>query len=155
MGLLVFAFTGLQDVRANEADEARKTGLKYYNGEGVKQDYQEALKWFRKAADKGDTDAQYEIGTMYAAGDGVTADPIEALKWLRKAAAQGNADAQCEIGDMCRNGQIRAFVQVDPKRINESEEAERRLSLSKIKESEQVKDKKLSLGSIGPTKNHT
>jgi hypothetical protein len=48
--LLVFVLTGLQDVRADQADEARKTGLKYYNGEGVKQDYQEAsnsLKIFR------------------------------------------------------------------------------------------------------------
>jgi hypothetical protein len=29
----------------------------YYNGEGVKQDYAEAIKWFQKAADQGDADA--------------------------------------------------------------------------------------------------
>ncbi len=47
--LLAFAFTGLSNVRADQADEDYKTGLKYYNGDNVKQDYKEALKWLRKA----------------------------------------------------------------------------------------------------------
>jgi TPR repeat protein len=65
MGLLVFAFTGLQDVRADEAEEAYKTGLKYYNGNGVTKDYTEAMRWFRKAADQGNARAQYNIGVLY------------------------------------------------------------------------------------------
>jgi len=61
MLLLVFAFTGLQDVRADQADEAYKTGLKYYKGEGVTQDYAEAMRWFRKAADKGHQGAKHVL----------------------------------------------------------------------------------------------
>ena len=62
--LLVFAFTGLQDVRANEADEAYETGLKYHSGDGVSQDDAEALKWFQKAAEQGNARAQFCYGIM-------------------------------------------------------------------------------------------
>ena len=46
--LLAYAFTGLQDVRADEADEYYKFGLKYFKGDGVTQDFTEALKWFQE-----------------------------------------------------------------------------------------------------------
>ena len=106
MLLLVFAFTSLQDVRANEADEAYQTGLKYYNGEGdVKQDYAKALGWFRKAADRGNAKAQNVIGGMYYSGKGVTQDYQKAMKWFRKAADQGYAESQHNVGAMYQNGQ--------------------------------------------------
>ena len=56
----------------------------YYNGEGVTENYSQALKWFRKAADKGNAEAQDSIGTMYYEGKGVTENYSRALKWLRK-----------------------------------------------------------------------
>ncbi len=93
MLLLVFAFTSLQNVRADEADEAYKTGLKYYNGDGVKQDFIAAMEWFKKAADQGNAEAQCKIGSMYENGDGVKQDFIAALEWFKKAADQGNAEA--------------------------------------------------------------
>lgn len=40
----------------------------YLNGEGVAQDYAEGLKWFRKAADLGDSLAQESLGKIYDAG---------------------------------------------------------------------------------------
>ena len=40
-------------------------GLMYYNGEGVTQDYKQAVKWWRKAAEQGDASAQYSLGLMY------------------------------------------------------------------------------------------
>ncbi|MGC8605144.1 MAG: tetratricopeptide repeat protein [Desulfomonilaceae bacterium] len=103
--LLVCAFTHIQNVRAEETDEDLKTGLKYYKGAGVKQDYQEAFKWFQKAADKGDANAQCIIGRMFAHGIGVTQDKTEAFKWFQKAADQGDADAQFIIGQMYYNGE--------------------------------------------------
>ena len=66
----------------------------YQDGQGVQQDYAEAMKWFRKAADQGDPEAQYALGVMYKNGRGVPRDDAEAIKWYRKAADQGNADAQ-------------------------------------------------------------
>ena len=34
----------------------------YDNGEGVPQDYAEAVKWYRLAAEQGDARAQYNLG---------------------------------------------------------------------------------------------
>jgi TPR repeat protein len=46
-------------------------GLMYYSGQGVQQDYAEAIKWYRKAIEQGYADAQYILGVMYANGEGV------------------------------------------------------------------------------------
>jgi len=64
-------------------------GLMYAIGQGVSQDYTEALKWYRKAAEQGDALALYNLGVMYHEGHGVPQDDAEADKWFRKAAEQG------------------------------------------------------------------
>ena len=64
------------------------------------QDYAEAVSWYRKAADQGDADAQYNLGSVYRDGEGVPRDYAEALKWFRKAAVQGDARAQASLGMM-------------------------------------------------------
>ena len=61
--------------------------------------------WYRKAADQGIAEAQFNLGVMYRDGQGVTQDYAEAVKWFRKAADQGNADAQFNLGVMYRNGE--------------------------------------------------
>ena len=72
--------------------------LMYANRQGVPQDYIEAEKWYRKAAEQGDASAQNNLGLMYHEGQGVPQDYIEAIKWYRKAAEQGHAHAQCNLG---------------------------------------------------------
>ena len=37
-------------------------GYKYYNGEGVPKDYQQAVKWFRLASEQGEAHAQFKLG---------------------------------------------------------------------------------------------
>ena len=49
----------------------------------------EAMKWFRKAAEQGHADAQYNLGIMYKYGNGVPQDYVLAHMWLNIAAAQG------------------------------------------------------------------
>ena len=39
------------------------------------QDYAEAVRWFRKAAEQGDADAQFNLGRMYYEGQGVKGWP--------------------------------------------------------------------------------
>ena len=73
-------------------------GIMYYNGQGVPQDYAEAVKWYRLAADQGDAYAQYNLGVMYDNGEGVPQDYKEAVKWYRLAAEQGHAKAQYNLG---------------------------------------------------------
>src|SRR5476651_2640413 len=87
----------------------------YYYGYGVPQDYKEAMRWYRLAAEKsppsplrvqiGGTTAQDLIGFMYANGQGVPQDYKDAMRWYRSAAEQGEAGAQVVVGDMYRDGQ--------------------------------------------------
>lgn len=80
-------------------------GVMYGKGEGVTQDYQEAVKWYRLSAAQGEAGAQYNLGNMYRDGKGVLQDYREALKWFRMAASQGKAAAQAHLGAMYGNGQ--------------------------------------------------
>ena len=75
------------------------------NGQGVAQDYKEAVKRYRKAAEQGDANAQFNLGLMYAQGQGVTQNYKEAVKWYTKAAEQGVAAAQSNLGVMYDQGQ--------------------------------------------------
>lgn len=51
-----------------------------------------------KAAEAGDSGAQYELGYCYEKGVGVGHDEIEAIKWYRRAAEGGHAPAQFVLG---------------------------------------------------------
>jgi TPR repeat protein len=75
-----------------------KLGVMYALGQGVRQDYSEAVIWFRKAAVQGNADAQCILGDAYDEGQGVKQDYAEAMKWYRLAADQGDANAQFYIG---------------------------------------------------------
>lgn len=80
--------------------------LWYQNGVScyVAQNYPEAVKWYRKAADQGVAGAQFSLGVCYDFGDGVLQDHAEAVKWYRQAAAQGIAGAQNNLGNCYRDG---------------------------------------------------
>lgn len=60
---------------------------------------------FRKAAERGDADAQNNLGASYANGDGVLQNYALAVKWYHKAAKQGNSMAQKNLGVCYFNGQ--------------------------------------------------
>jgi TPR repeat protein len=88
------------------------------NGQGVPQDYAEAVKWYRKAADQGLAEAQYNLGSCYAKGQGVPKDLAEMVKWYRKAADQGLAQAQYRLGLCYLDGQgvprdVQAYMWLD------------------------------------------
>lgn len=57
-----------------------------------------------KAAEQGNTEAQYELGRMYFLGRDVAKNATEAEKWYQKAANQGNAKAQNELGNLYYTG---------------------------------------------------
>ena len=76
----------------------------YYAGEGLPQNYEEAVRWFRMAAEQGHIDAQYNIGVMYTRGHGVPADPVAATRWYKLAAEQGHAPAMHQFGLACLLG---------------------------------------------------
>jgi hypothetical protein len=74
-------------------------GVCYGVGEGVEIDYKAAALWYRRAAEQGYPDAQYNLANVfYHYQDVLSYD--EAVKWYRLAAAQGNAGALFKLG-MC------------------------------------------------------
>lgn len=61
--------------QGNAAAQVR-VGLMYYRGEGVVQDYGQAVSWLRKAAEQGNPDAQANLAIMYTDGMGVSKNEI-------------------------------------------------------------------------------
>src|SRR5260221_5739413 len=55
-----------------------RLGLVYDVGGGVTQDFNEAVKWYRKAANGSDSDVQFYLGYCYFVGRGVDQDFPEA-----------------------------------------------------------------------------
>ncbi len=63
------------------------------NTHASKKNYKEALKWFKLAAEKGNSTAKFNIAGLYAGGYGVGQDNDEARKWYIKAAEGGEVRA--------------------------------------------------------------
>ena len=92
---IVSAATPQMDaIELKDANELNSEGLRYYNS----QNYEEAVKWWFKAAEHGHDYAQFNLGCCYCNGEGVSQNYEEAVKWFRKAAEQGQDAAQCKLG---------------------------------------------------------
>ena len=72
----------------------------YAEGKGVPQDYTEAVRWYRKAADQGYARGQDGLGYAYSHGGGVPQNYAEAARWYRKAAKQGDEYARRALDSM-------------------------------------------------------
>ena len=87
----------IQSIRAQaeqgDAVAQYNLGYAYHNGEGVPQDYSEAVKWYRRAAEQGNAGAQLNLGVMYSNGEGVPQNYREAYIWFSLAAANGHKKA--------------------------------------------------------------
>ncbi len=66
----------------------------YDQGRGVDRDLTQAFAWYRRAANQGQPQAQFNLGDFYRQGIAVEADPVEAYKWWRLAAAKLDIAAQ-------------------------------------------------------------
>ncbi len=75
------------------------------HGQDTPQDYTEAVKWYRKAAEGGHAEAQIKLAGCYSIGQGVAKDATEAAKWYRKAAEQNYIYAQFKLGWCYANGE--------------------------------------------------
>ena len=69
----------------------------YDEGEGVTQDDQEAVRWYRVSAEQGNADAQNNLAVMYRKGSGVIQDYEKAVEWYRSSAEQGNVEAASSL----------------------------------------------------------
>ncbi len=83
-----------------DAKPLYEQGEKYY----ADKNYNDALYYYRRAAELGHAQAQFKLGVMYYSGDGVKQDYVETVKWYRKAAEQEYAPAQYNLGLMYQCG---------------------------------------------------
>ena len=83
----------LVEAESGSADAQITLGDIYRKGEGEIQDYEAALAWYRKAAERGDPDGQYKIAGMYFYGYGVVKNNVMAHMWANIAAAGGHLKA--------------------------------------------------------------
>ena len=79
----------LQAAEQGNADAQFNLGVMYDNGRGVRQDYAQAMQWYRQAAEQGDAHAQLALGLRYATGQGVRQDIVIAKEWVGKACDNG------------------------------------------------------------------
>ena len=61
----------------------------YKNGNGVAQDYAEAVRWYRLAAEQGFANAQNNLGVTYETGQGVLQNNILSHMWYNIASENG------------------------------------------------------------------
>jgi len=73
---------------------------------------EEAVTWFRKAADQGNAAGEFGLGRMYALGEGIEKDPKKALYWITLAAEKDYLQAVKLLAQAYRTGQL--GLTVDP-----------------------------------------
>ena len=76
-------------------------GALYRDGIGVSQDWEEAVKWWTKAVQAGDSDAIYNVGVYHYKQGKLS----KALLWFHEAATRGIAAGMMSIGSMHMKGE--------------------------------------------------
>lgn len=75
------------------------------NGLGpVQLDVQEAARWYQRAADKNNADAQFALANAYSIGRGVPVNPQDAMKWLTRAGNNGHVTAMMSLAGLYETG---------------------------------------------------
>lgn len=100
----VKAAESVEGAKSGNGDIAFVLGTMYSAGLGVPRDDVQAVRWYRKAADAGNTMAMSNLGFMFHNGHGVRKDDVQAVRWLRKAADTGNTMAMVNLGLMYDQG---------------------------------------------------
>ncbi len=70
----------------------------YYIGDGVEEDEQQALYWFKEIEKLGVPTGYADMALVYRKGIGVAIDPIKSNEYMIKAAQAGNVDSQYYLG---------------------------------------------------------
>jgi uncharacterized protein len=123
------------DFQEGDSESQFQLGVKYYLGQGVSRDLNEAVKWFELSANQGHTQAQFHLGWMHHASAIINLkkggnrklairDYRDAAKWFNLAAKQGNASAQFNLGMIYKEEEgfnhdfIQAYMWFDISRAN-------------------------------------
>ena len=91
-----------QRAEQGNAEAQFDLGVRFDDGKGVRQNQEEAVKWYRKAAEQGHTTAQYNLGVSYYNGEGVPENEDESADWFYRAARWGHEGARKQLQKMGR-----------------------------------------------------
>jgi len=83
---------------------AYEVGLRFAEGKGVAQNYDEAAKWYDRAAQAGVVPAIFRLGTFYEKGLSVKRDADIARRYYLQAADRGNAKAMHNLAVLDADG---------------------------------------------------
>ena len=97
----------------------------YEKGQGVPQDFTEASKWYRRAAEQGLPEAQVNLGVLYYDGRGVPQDYVLAHMWLSLAASRYPASFRKNVQDIVHYREI-VDAKMTPAQIAEAERLARK-----------------------------
>ena len=88
-------------------DDAINADYYFSRGEAydIDQNYPEAFKWYKKAAELGHSGAQNAVGVFYLKGLGVAYNQDEAFRWLHLSADQGFGRAQVNLAYYYHTGE--------------------------------------------------
>lgn len=99
-------------IEAGRTEAMISYGALFYNGRGVKQDFNQAIHWYKEAADRGNAQAVSYMGYQYYYGRGdLEVDMEMAYQYFSKAALLGYPNAYYKCGDMFFYGK---YVAKDP-----------------------------------------
>ncbi len=93
------AFTSVHQLAMNGNHWAENfLGVMHENGEGTSPDIQQAIVWYRRAADGLDHNGQYNLGRLYHHGKGLPKDIDSALYWYKMSSQAGHPTAGRVVG---------------------------------------------------------
>jgi TPR repeat protein len=81
----------------------------YEDGVGVKEDWAEAVRWYRKSAEQGYAEGQFSLGRAYQFGMAVPQSRQEAIRWFDKAGDQGHDQANYFANDLKQRNRYIGF----------------------------------------------
>ena len=87
-----------------DGSAAYEIGLRYAEGRGVTANFDEAAKWYGRAAKANLVPALFRLGTLYEKGLGVRKDIGVATSYYRQAADRGNAKAMHNLAVLEADG---------------------------------------------------
>lgn len=87
-----------------DATAAYEIGVRFAEGKGVAANYDEAAKWYDRAAQAGVVPATFRLGTLYEKGLGVKKGADIARRYYTQAAERGNAKAMHNLAVLDADG---------------------------------------------------
>lgn len=106
------------DYTVNDDEAFATIGEAYYRGLGIKRDFNQAFRFYQKAANMGNVPALRRLGSCYELGHGVKRDMEAALTCYETASEKGDAFATLKLGDFYRDG-LNLYITRDRKKATD------------------------------------